>query len=61
MPLKYRDLSIFGKIGRESGSVSQNRETHFLWGEELTGMIKSYWLIELLKDSIKYSVYNQPI
>ena len=22
---------IFGKIGREGGSASQNRETHYLW------------------------------
>ena len=32
-------MAIFGKIGRESGSASQNRETHYLWGE-LTGMLK---------------------
>ena len=31
MPLKS-DLASFGKLSRESGSVSQNRETHYLWG-----------------------------
>ena len=29
---------MFAKIGRESGSASQNRETHYLWGES-TGML----------------------
>ena len=37
MPLKREDFAIFGKIARESGSASQNRETHCICGE-LTGM-----------------------
>ena len=32
MLLKYGDLATLGKIGRESGSFSQNRETHYLLG-----------------------------
>ena len=32
MPLEYGDFAIFGKIGRESGSVSKNSVTHYLWG-----------------------------
>ena len=32
MPLKKRNLVIFGKIGRDSGSASQNKESHYIWG-----------------------------
>ena len=40
MPLKdLGELANFGKIGRESGSGSKNRETHYLWGR-VDGYVK---------------------